>query len=370
MTENVSVKQHKKVVISNENCRCSIEISDCAIDNGFLLQFPGPSLAIFLYLVTHINDRNTVETNPTIISSYLSNNYKLNCIKEGLKYLEKHDIIETSPGRQGDYTYKIKLNIDQLGRNLYQHEEKYAAKINKHKKNKQMKNTYFNNRDIRQEVLDIKSPARSDLFKAILTFIPPDRNPCKSESSINQWLEDFDTKMIKELIRRVDKWIDKYDNPPEKAFHYLKGIVDDWYQKDISNYQRLQHFDKLYRETRELAKAYGLTEWHNIKPVHMETFNNWLAKGFPLSISVVKLAIKEAIKRKKDGQPSIQYIEDNFINPWKKAEIRTVGQANKLLKKNRSQSKRKNNRKNSTKQKREEKNYQDDWNELSWDFEK
>lgn len=130
--------------------------------------------------------------------------------------------------------------------------------------------------------------------------------------------------MVKELIRRVDKWLNKYNNPVDKAFPYLTGIIDDWYQKGISSYQELQYFDNLYRETRELAELYGLSKWHNIKPVHMETFNRWLKEDYPLSVDVVKLAIQEAFQRKKTDNPLYSILKKILLFHGRKIKYGTV----------------------------------------------
>jgi len=90
----------------------------------------------------------------------------------------------------------------------------------------------------------------------------------------------------------------------------------------------------------------------------METFKNWISGKNGLSFSLAKFAIKEAIKRKKDGQPSLKYIEDNFINPWKKANIKNNEQARKYLNKK--------NILNKTQQNKKKKSAQ--WNDFSWNF--
>ncbi|MFW6306068.1 MAG: DnaD domain protein [Bacillota bacterium] len=381
MSDNIFVRQKKKTVISTRSCRRSIEIGDYAIDQGFLLKFPGSSLAIFLYLITHADDQQRIETNTAIISSYLPESYDLDMIDSGLNFLEEQDIIDVSNKRNGNYTYLIKINIDKLTTEdppaADEHRQNLDLSTDHHKSNDpgssndmnkdylSLDCTYYDQRDIRFEILDKSSPDRSDLFKAILTFIPPNENINVLENRINQWLEDFDCAMIKELIRRVNKWLDKYNNPPEKGFHYLQGIIDDWYIKEISDYQDLKYFDQLYRETRELAHLYGLKEWQNIKPVHVETFNSWLQDGFPLSKDVIKLAIQEAFRRKKDGQPSLQYIENNFINPWKKKQVRNCKHAKSEM--NRKYLENKN---NSIQIKSDDNmGLESDWDSISWDFE-
>lgn len=116
----------------------------------------------------------------------------------------------------------------------------------------------------------------------------------------------------------------------------------------------------MYRETKILAETYGFKKWKKLNPVHMETFKNWISGKNGLNLAVAKFAIKEAIKRKKDGQPSLKYIEDNFIKPWKNAGIKNINQARKFLKnKHNSQQKH-------IKTTKKDKSVQ--WNNFSWDF--
>ncbi|MEJ6951714.1 DnaD domain protein [Natronospora cellulosivora (SeqCode)] len=397
MTDNIIVQNHKKLSIataSTDKLR-SIEIADTAVDNGFLTQFPGASLAIFLYLITHINDNNLVQTNPTIISSYIADSFQISDINKGLNYLSKNDIIEVSAKREGDYTYSIRVKLENLNKNLFSNiygktmAEQAASKESSNEvENRDLQrsasistNPYYDQRQVRTDILAIPDVSRAELFKAILTFIPSNENLELLENRINQWLEDFETKMIKELIRRVNKWLENHNNSPDKAFYYLKGIVDDWYKKDIRTYKDLQYYDKLFRETREIANLYGLNEWHNVKPSHIETFHRWLEDGFPLSVELIKLAIKEAYKRKKDGQASLKYIEDNFILPWKEKKIRTSKQAMRFLnkskfkdykksKKNSTNNFKRNIKKNSNEKISNEKiPNAANWDNISWDFE-
>lgn len=375
----------KTIISSSTSDEHSVEISSQAIENGFLKLFPGPGLAIFIYLITNCDEKGYLETNPTIISSYLPDDYELTDINETLKFFEKNDIIEFPPLRQGDYTYRLKLNFDKiegfLNRGFIPSQPDNIRSTGK-------KNTYYNKTELRNLVLKNTAPTQQELYQALLTFVPPDDNLEAPLEEIEKWLETFEPELLQELIRRVVKWIEKYDNPPEKAFHYLKGILDDWYQKEIFDYKRLQHFDRLYRETRELASAYGINDWQNVKPVHMEIFLSWLTEGYPLSTALVKYAIKEAFRRKSDGHPSLKYIEDNFIIPWKEARIKTINEARAFLKgnnkttvkssrSNKPGSERKK-RKNSLSEenaplKEQEgklsKANRQEWEELHWDFE-
>lgn len=345
--KKINVKKQNKISITSANDINVLEIGNSAIEQGFLKLLPSSSLAIVLYLLTHLEEGNYVQTNPVIISNFLAEDTSLETINDKLNYLAQLDLIEISEQRKGDYTYKIYVNLDKL--------------LNNKKSETELASNHFNQVKIREELIAKKSISKKELKTALTTFIPPAHHSLIKDS-LNQWLEDFELALIKELIRRVDKWIKKYNNPPEQAFHYLQGIIDDWYQKKIFSYKRLQYFDKLFRETKELAKAYGIN-WQNLKPVHMETFAQWLTdkQGYALSQAVAKYAIQEAIKRKKDGQPSLKYIEDNFIIPWKKAKVKSIKEAQKLLKKN-------NNYKPKTKMKKKPKENKDPWENFSWDF--
>src|SRR5690554_2125602 len=121
------IKDQKKLVISTLSCCRSIEIGDSAIDNGFLLQFPGATLAIFLYLITHLDNDYTINTNPTLIASYLPDNYTVEEIHAGLTYLKNHGIIDYTEKRDGDYTYLIRININSLYKYSEQSESRQVS---------------------------------------------------------------------------------------------------------------------------------------------------------------------------------------------------------------------------------------------------
>ncbi|ACL71057.1 DnaD domain protein [Halothermothrix orenii] len=350
--KQVNVDRREKVNITSGSDRIIVEIGKDAVDAGLLKLLPGTSFPVLIYLLTHLERGNYVETNPTIIQSYLPSDVNLEDIENGLKFLSEHGIINIRQEREGDYTYRIYLGLDRLSEML--------------RTDNSNLNYNFNETEIRDYVINKKPVSREELARALMTFIPPDRNPALLRDEINHWLDDFDFKMIQELIRRVDKWLNNTDNPPEKAFSYLKGIIDDWYRKEIFDYNRLKHFDKLFRETRELARAYGIKGWQNVTPAHMETFQRWLDGKSSLSISVAKFAIKEAIKRKKDGQPSLKYIEDNFIKPWKKAGVKNVAEARKLLARKSPPPREE---KNHTRGQKKKKKKKDRWDEFYWDFE-
>src|SRR6056297_2925627 len=147
-------------------------------------------------------------------------------------------------------------------------------------------------------------------------------------------VNDFEAKLIKELVRRTYKWVNKNNKNKKEGFYYVDGIVDDWYSKEIFDYERIKYFDKLYRDTNELAKCYGFKNWHNINKAQMEIFHSWLNDKDGLSLTIAKYAIKEAFRKKSDGQPSLKYIEDNFIIPLKENNTKSKSQAKKVLNNN------------------------------------
>lgn len=353
--KKINVTQQQKIQFSLENSSQSVEIGNTAIEAGLLRKLPGACLSIFLYLVTHIEKNNVVLSNPTIISNYLPFNLKQ--IKEGLEHLEARDFIEIDEHREGNYNYRIYLKLEQLS---FSPDNNNVIEF----KDKQK---------LRQHIINNKSVSRQELEKALFSFFPNNKNPNLIQDNIKQWLSDFEPPLIQELIRRVNKWEQNYNKSLNEVFYYLQGIIDDWYLKEIFTYDKLKHFDQLFRETREIAAAYGLKQWQNINQFQIETFKSWLNDDFPLSTSVIKYAIKKAIKRKRDGKPSLQYIEDNYIIPWKKAGIKNTKEAKKFLHNKRFQSNKNHNlSQNKSVQnnnKKEENRESTDWNYFPWEIE-
>ena len=337
---NLDIYQQNKIKITVGDKSQSVEISQNAVKAGFLKKFPDSSLSVFIYLITHLKNDNSVFVDPSTITDQLP--YKLKTIIKALNYLEKNDIItilqEKSSGSEENLY--IKINLENL---ILEQTNKNLKTTDNNSNNDTGTDAGGTNSDINSTTNNLNS--RKDLKLALINFIPFDKDKQKVTEDIEQWLKDFEPKQVKELIRRVNKWQHNTNSTTDKAFYYLKAIVKDWYEKEIFSYDRLQYFDQLYRETKKLAKIYGIKP-QNLNSVQMQTFKNWLTEDFALSMEVVQFAIKEAIKRKKDGQPSLKYIEDNFIKPWKKAGIRNKKQAQKVL--NSSYNKKENQKENSS----------------------
>ncbi len=351
-----------------------VEISQKAVQAGLLNNFPGKTLSIFLYLITNIDNNNSAFINPSNITEYLP--YKLKDIIESLNKLEKKgfiDIIQNNNDSKSRDGFNLKINLEKINSVLAKNQNsKNNATENDNQinnpKNSETRQTKSKidkqNSETKNQLNNINKTQLENILKS---YIPSEKEEEKIIKNINQWLEDFSIPVLKELIRRVEKWQNNTDTPDDKAFFYLRAIIEDWYDKEIYDYQQLQNFDQLYRETKQLAQTYGINKWKNVETVQMQTFKNWLTEDFALSVSVAKYAIKQAIKRKKDGQPSLKYIEDNFINPFKQAKVKNVDEAKQYLKS--GSSKHKNSKQNKNKTNYNTDNM-DNWNKFEWDLDK
>lgn len=183
------------------------------------------------------------------------------------------------------------------------------------------------------ELLSGRPVSEQELVKGLVMILAPHRLTYNLRSEIEGIMETFSHETIRELIRRVKKATD--ENQDMKPLPYLRAIVRDWVNAGIHSLEDLQKADKLHRETYELALEFGLQRAREMTPQHKKTLLSWITKrdngDYGLSVDVAKLAIQEAIRRKRDGRPSLQYIENNFINPWKKARLSSVEEAREYL---------------------------------------
>ncbi len=345
--ENIKFIEHKKIRICCDKEKQSIELGRESIKHGFLKTLPGPSLPVFIYILTHIDTNQSIRTNPAIMAGFLALDRE--DIKKGLNILKKHGYINLNKEKKGNYTCEIKVNLNKIVGTCFNNNENNS---------KENLDTY------RTKVLKKNNLSENDYIKALISFLPDGIDHTLIEEEIEHWIKDFDKKMLKELIRRVDKWINKNNKNKKEGFYYLHGIIDDWYNKKIFDYDRLKYFDRMYRETNELANCYGLKNWFNVSETQMEIFSEWLNENNGLSLSIAKYAIKEAFRRKSDGQPSLKYIEDNLIKPLKENDVKSIEQARKTLNNNSTQ---KNEKNTKTKNKKSKDNT--NWETFEWDIE-
>ncbi|MGM0419996.1 MAG: DnaD domain protein [Bacillota bacterium] len=290
----------------------TVSLGSDLINRGFLTQFPGPSLAAFLLLAGRGAD-----IQPDNISLQ-----EINCLLPGgleeiivaLNYLKERGIITLEKLPTGhpltdfsdiDYEEKFSISLHPAGL-LPEHQEN-----------------------------NIKCIKSDEMLGRILEFFPGQpgsKAKAQAKSEIERWCKDFPDALLNELLNRVHKWLEHPQNPHERAHYYLRAIISDWYEKDIFSLEKLQEYDKLYRETRELAKIYGFKNYHQLSPIQLETLQNWLNGEQGLSIQLACWAVKKAVKQKRDGRPSLDYIERNYIERLKEDEIKTTAQAEKLFK--------------------------------------
>ncbi len=350
--DNISLFQQQKVKLVSAQEKQSLEIGKSFVDSGLLKKLPGPSLSIYIYILTHLTKNNVLEININKICSLLP--YELMQIKKSFDYMDKHDIIDIV--KKNDLSYKIipKTNICENN------------KENDILINRKVFSNFEEKINYRKKIIKKENLSLNELKKAIVSFLADNIDYRQYNEVIDSWLNDFSKEILQELIRRVDKWLKKQKGKDKenKAFYYLRGIIDDWYQKKIYDIDRLKYFDRLYRETKDLARIYGI-KWRNINPTQLETFRSWLLDDFALSSSLVQYAIKEAVRRKRDGQPSLNYIENNFIKKLKENKIRSVKEAKKYFSQNKyniSKEKKDNKEKNNEKKKSEK------WDRFYWDL--
>ncbi|MEC9488763.1 MAG: DnaD domain protein [Halanaerobium sp.] len=206
------------------------------------------------------------------------------------------------------------------------------------------------------------SVGKSDLIQAMLALFQPARITYQLREELADWVNSFETPMIQELIRRTRK---KMSNDPTiSGLAYARGIVQNWYEEGITTYRELQAADKLYREIQELAAEYGLS-YNFLKPPQKRILRSWMMdegeESRALSKEVCKLAIQNAFREKRDGQPSLAYIEKNYIRPLKEAGARSPKEANRILHDRKGKG-------SKQKSKRQEQDYK--WKDFFWDFDK
>ena len=173
-----------------------------------------------------------------------------------------------------------------------------------------------------------------ELREKLLEFFPgrPGSQAYRqSGEEVERWCKDFPAGLLQELLRRVRKWLGYPQNPHERAHYYLRAIVSDWYEKGIFSREKLQEYDRLYRETRELARIYGFKNYHQLNPVQLETLQGWLTGTRGLSLEIACWAVRQAVRHKRDGSPSLDYIERNYIKPLKQAGVKNIDQAAEVL---------------------------------------
>lgn len=307
----------KNIDLSEAESRQLLTLGDSLIEKGFLRQFSGEETKLLLYLLTHLSKDNKVEIEIPAAAGALG--LKIEKLKNCLTQLSAVGIINQQIVAEDNF-FSSYLNLE-------------VILENKQKKTK-LRESSATGSEVRQQLIKSNSASQNEIAAALISFLPPAGRNVHRREEIKSWLNDFEPEMLKELVRRVDKWLRRQgggDHLPG-AYAYLRAIINDWYQKEITSYQKLKEQDKLHRETKELAQAYGIRSFSS-NTAQLKTFQSWISGEQALSKELALAAIKEAVRRKRDGQPSLKYVEDNFINPIKELGLNNLADFRRWLQK-------------------------------------
>ena len=307
----------KSIDLSEAESRQLLTLGDSLIEKGFLRQFSGDQTKVLLYLLTHVKEANEIELELPLAAGALGMEIKE--LKTSLHNLAATGIINRRTAEQENF-FRCFLSLE--------------AVLTKNREHSLPEESSTTGAEVRQQLIKSNSASENEIAAALISFLPPGARNIHRREEIKSWLNDFEPQMLKELVRRVDKWLKRQGGGDhlQGAYAYLKAIIDNWYQEEITTYEKLQEQDKLHRETRELARAYGIRSFSS-NTAQLKTFQSWLSGEQALSKELALAAIREAVRRKRDGQPSLKYVEDNFINPIKELEINNLAAFRRWLQK-------------------------------------
>jgi len=307
----------KNIDLSEAESRQLLTFGDSLIEKGFLRQFSGDETKVLIYLLTHLKEDNEIEIELPLAAGALG--LKIKNLRKIISNLAVIGIINRETA-EGENFFNSYLNLKTV--------------LKKKEETEQFKNVSTAGSEVRQQLINSNSASENEIAAALISFLPPNNRNIHRREEIKSWLNDFENKMLKELVRRVDKWLKRQGGSDhlQGAYAYLKAIIDNWYQEEITTYEKLQKQDKLHRETKELARAYGIRSFSS-NTAQLKTFQSWLSGEQALSKELALAAIREAVRRKRDGQPSLKYVEDNFINPIKELGISSLADFRRWLQK-------------------------------------
>ncbi|MFP4370709.1 MAG: DnaD domain protein [Halanaerobium sp.] len=307
----------KNIDLSEAESRQLLTLGDSLIEKGFLRQFSGDQTKVLLYLLTHLKNANEIEIEIPLAAGALG--MKIEALKNSLSRLAETGVINRQTAEAENF-FSCFLSLE--------------AVLTKNQKDTAAAESTSSGAEVRKQLIKSNSASENEIAAALISFLPPASRNIHRREEIKSWLNDFEAQMLKELVRRVDKWLKRQGGGDhlQGAYAYLKAIIDNWYQEEITTYEKLQEQDKLHRETKELARAYGIRSFSS-NTAQLKTFQNWLSGEQALSKELALAAIREAVRRKRDGQPSLKYVEDNFINPIKELGINNLADFRRWLQK-------------------------------------
>lgn len=307
----------RNIDFSEKESRQTVTLSDTVLEKGLLRKVSGSETKVLLYLLTHRREENQSSIELPLAAAALGMN--IDEIKETIQSLIQKSIISNEKEKTSQiYSYQLQLNqlVNNMAEENIDTEEEISGTA------------------LRHQVIKSSAVSREEIAAALISFLPPQQRNIHRREEIKGWLEDFEIKMLKELVRRVNKWLERQGGGDylSGSFAYLRAIIESWYEEEITTYEKLQAQDKLHRETRELAQAYGINSFSS-NTAQLKTFQSWITGSQALSKELALAAIREAVRRKRDGQPSLKYIEDNFVNPIKELGINNLGDFKRWLQK-------------------------------------
>lgn len=307
----------RNIDFSEKESRQTVTLSDTVLEKGLLRKVSGSETKVLLYLLTHRREENQSSIELPLAAAALGMN--IDEIKETIQSLIQKSIISNEKEKTSQiYSYQLQLNqlVNNMAEENIDTEEEISGTA------------------LRHQVIKSSAVSREEIVAALISFLPPQQRNIHRREEIKGWLEDFELKMLKELVRRVNKWLERQGGGDylSGSFAYLRAIIESWYEEEITTYEKLQAQDKLHRETRELAQAYGINSFSS-NTAQLKTFQSWITGSQALSKELALAAIREAVRRKRDGQPSLKYIEDNFVNPIKELGINNLGDFKRWLQK-------------------------------------
>ena len=266
-----------------------------------LSNIPGDYLKIYLYLVFLSKYNGEISIND--LSRKLA--LPINAINEGIKYLEKEELIfrKTQGFEIVDLQQKTLNNLYNLKI------EQSKEKIEKNEQNKERIRLieYLNNK----------------YFHGVMgpTWY----------SDIDTWMDKFgfDEQV---MINLFDYCYNK------SALHknYVQAVAEAWGLNKIKNIDDLEAYytlqDKLMKIKKEIAKKLGRR--NGLTQYEEAYIENWV-NVYKYDFSIIEIALKRTTLQ---STPSFEYI-NNVIKDWNERNLRTPAQVNEFLEQRKKQTK-------------------------------
>lgn len=344
-TEHLKIRRTQELMLTPEGDQLvriyqAVELTHEAVESGFLKDLPGAQLSVYLYLLTHIQHDFSFSTTPTVIASLVP--YTPSQVESTLRLLSVQGFIKLQDHADGSYTITLgrvpgSPEVETPDLAPIDLEQDLALVKTTGNEATNQASTMVN--DAVSYILRQKAFSEEDLVRAITCMIPSQLLTPNFRQEVDFWFNNFDKEVIKELVRRTDEA--RQRDPELNCQAYIRKIANEWIQDQIMTIEDLAASDKLYRETRSLIEEFGIDRQKEITRTHWETISRWLNStsdtDFALSMEVARFAIQSAIMRKSDGRPSLGYIEDNLIKPFKENKIKTVEEAREFLQRQRAE---------------------------------